>query len=54
MIKQVGNGETTKFWKDKWLGGEALVVRFTKLFSVFLDKDASIEENGKLIEGEWK
>jgi hypothetical protein len=33
VLKKVGNGALTGFWKDKWLGPEPLRYRFAALFN---------------------
>lgn len=51
--KVVGNGEGTRFWKDKWVGDEPLYSRFGRLFSIASDKNVTIHEKGVWVDGRW-
>ncbi|MCH99327.1 ribonuclease H protein, partial [Trifolium medium] len=42
VIKKLGNGEQTSFWKDKWVGDTTLKDRFPRLFSISTQKDVSV------------
>jgi hypothetical protein len=39
----IGNGEQTSFWKDVWLGDDALADRFPILFSHCTQKEMSVK-----------
>jgi hypothetical protein len=50
---RVGDGESVKFWHDKWCGGFPFKVLYPELFSISRDRDASVAalssfRNGKL------
>jgi hypothetical protein len=42
VIKKLGNGDQTSFWKDIWVGLSPLCVKFPRLFSISMQKDASV------------
>jgi hypothetical protein len=42
--RRVGRGDNTRFWKDAWVGNSPLCARFPRLFSISLQKEASVEE----------
>jgi hypothetical protein len=52
--KKVGNGNSTKFWKDVWLGDQSLENRFPRLFGISLLKDSLVCEAGRWENGTWK
>lgn len=37
VVRNVGNGESTRFWLDIWVGNEALCLAYPR-FSLFLVK----------------
>jgi hypothetical protein len=43
MIRKVGNGSSTHFWKTKWIGEDSLSILFPRLFSLTLEKDSMVE-----------
>ncbi|KAK2366908.1 hypothetical protein QL285_080242 [Trifolium repens] len=51
--KKVGNGNSTKFWKDVWLGDQSLEIRFPRLFGISLLKDSLVCEAGRWENGTW-
>ncbi|KAJ9564404.1 hypothetical protein OSB04_000370 [Centaurea solstitialis] len=51
--KEVGDGKSTKFWEDKWVGGEALKGKFPRLFNLETCKEVSIKDRGSSIENDW-
>ncbi|KAJ9555354.1 hypothetical protein OSB04_009968 [Centaurea solstitialis] len=51
--KEVGDGKSTKFWEDKWVGGEALKGKFPRLFNLETCKEVSIKDRGSFIENDW-
>jgi hypothetical protein len=46
MVKKVGNGGGTRFWLDKWVGGETLALLFPRLYSISNQKDFLISNMG--------
>ncbi|XP_071738946.1 uncharacterized protein [Rutidosis leptorrhynchoides] len=42
MVKTIGNGCSTRFWHDHWLGNEPLKSVFTRLFRLEQDKDVTV------------
>jgi hypothetical protein len=44
VVRRVGRGDSTRFWKDAWMGGDPLCVRFPRLFSISLQKDIMLSE----------
>lgn len=52
---EVGMGENVSFWDDIWLGNEKLSTKFPNLFSLILDKEASVASYSLLItDGRFK
>jgi hypothetical protein len=41
IVRVVGDGSSTLFWKDHWIGGNTLLVRFHRLFDPSENKLAS-------------
>ncbi|KAK2405812.1 hypothetical protein QL285_041620 [Trifolium repens] len=39
MVRRIGNGMLTRFWKDVWIGDVPLCIRFPRLYSISLQKD---------------
>jgi hypothetical protein len=52
--KKVGNGGTTKFWKDVWLGNQSLQSRFPRLFSISSQKEGLVSTMGRWDGGVWR
>ncbi|KAJ9539461.1 hypothetical protein OSB04_032194 [Centaurea solstitialis] len=48
--KVVGNGRNTKFWEDRWVGGEILKERFTRLYNLETCKAALVADRGSWLE----
>jgi hypothetical protein len=44
VIKKLGNGSQTRFWKDIWVGDIMLCEKFPRLFSIISNKDATVAE----------
>ncbi|XP_071728822.1 uncharacterized protein [Rutidosis leptorrhynchoides] len=44
FIKHIGNGSSTSFWDDRWLGDFKLRDKFQRLFRLARDKDAAVSE----------
>ena len=47
----VGNGQTVKFWKDRWCGAAPFRVSFPTLFSLAISKDAWVKDVWSSTEG---
>lgn len=50
----IGNGEKISFWNDNWIGNEPLHLRFSRLFSLSLDKESVVANMGEWRGSEWK
>lgn len=44
MVRKVGNGLTTSFWKDIWVGSSSHRSAFPRLYSLSIQKEASIAD----------
>ncbi|GAU25119.1 hypothetical protein TSUD_274080 [Trifolium subterraneum] len=44
ISRRVGRGDTTRFWKDCWVGQVPLCESFPRLFSISLQKEALVSE----------
>ena len=55
MGKKLGNGETTKFWLDRWLGPFQLCDEYSRVFSLEVNKEATVRERerGNFEGGHW-
>jgi hypothetical protein len=53
IIKKVGDGTTTSFWTDIWLGNLSLKDRFPRLFSVSTMKDVKVAAAGSWVDNSW-
>lgn len=42
----VGDGNSTRFWHDKWCSSRPMKVAFPRLFSIFVQCDAVISQMG--------
>jgi hypothetical protein len=51
--KKVGDGSSTSFWCDRWLGNFSLKELFDRLYLLFEDKDSSIKSLGEWVDGHW-
>jgi hypothetical protein len=38
VVKKLGNGENTSFWRDKWVGNSSLQTKFPRLYSISTQK----------------
>jgi hypothetical protein len=52
--KKVGNGNSTKFWEDVWIGELSLAVKFQRLFGISNQKSALVCEMGRWDGGGWR
>ncbi|MCH93818.1 putative non-LTR retroelement reverse transcriptase, partial [Trifolium medium] len=53
ISRTLGNGACTRFWCDKWIGDSLLSIKFPRLFSLSLQKEATVNEM-VVIDGESK
>ncbi|XP_071700011.1 uncharacterized mitochondrial protein AtMg00310-like [Rutidosis leptorrhynchoides] len=57
FIKSVGNGSTTSFWNEVWLGDVTLKSRFKRLHKLETNRDAAVSErvtwDGSKMAGTW-
>ena len=56
VCQMVGNGKTTLFWFDHWVGETPLRFKFPRLFDLVINKDCTVEEMKRLgwEVGGWK
>ena len=47
----MGNGISTLFWSDLWIGNIYLKVRFPRLFSVSIEKGSYVADMGIWVSG---
>ena len=50
-MRKVSNGRGTSFWRDRWIGDQALATVFPRLFSLALHKEAKIGDLWSLVDG---
>ncbi|GKU95921.1 hypothetical protein SLEP1_g9218 [Rubroshorea leprosula] len=53
LVKSVGEGNDTLFWKEKWCGKRTLKEKFNRLYKVAVSKEALIKDMGEWRDGEW-
>ncbi|MCI12865.1 putative non-LTR retroelement reverse transcriptase, partial [Trifolium medium] len=51
VIKRIGCGDQTKFWRDIWVGTVPLQDKFPRLFSVSTQKDCNVVDLREMVEG---
>jgi hypothetical protein len=51
VAKKLGRGNSFKFWKDIWVGDQALEQRFPRLFSISVQQEEVIPEVGRWMNG---
>ena len=49
----VGDGKSTRFWHDVWVGNIPLKIRFPSLFWAAVNQDASVADNYELDSHTW-
>ncbi|XP_057810311.1 uncharacterized protein LOC131024792 [Salvia miltiorrhiza] len=54
LSRLMGDGFDTKFWGDRWVGQKPLRFVFPRLFQLCGNKEASIGESGRWVEGKWE
>jgi hypothetical protein len=53
LRKKVGNGVTTQFWSDVWVGSRPLKEVFPRPFCVSASKDLLVSDAGSWVGGRW-
>jgi hypothetical protein len=55
VVRNVGNGRTTSFWRVPWRGSIPFMVKFNRLFSISTNQDASVHDlwRPSLSGGDW-
>jgi hypothetical protein len=51
--KKLGNGQSTMFWNEVWIGNQSLRHMFPRLFGISMQRDEVIGRMGMLEEGVW-
>ncbi|KAL8482923.1 hypothetical protein ACS0TY_025822 [Phlomoides rotata] len=54
MFRVVGNGKSTKFWRDIWVGTEPLSRSYNRLFRVSNQQEECIDGMGRWTETGWE
>ncbi|PNY12727.1 ribonuclease H [Trifolium pratense] len=54
FFKKIGNGGTTSFWHDSWLGPQPLKEVFPRFFLISVHKESSVLEVGRWVSGCWE
>ena len=54
MIRKVGQGDATRFWKDRWCGGNLLKDTFSRLYRLSSQKNYTIQQLGVWDNGVWR
>ncbi|MCH79402.1 LINE-1 reverse transcriptase like [Trifolium medium] len=44
ITRSLGNGASTRFWSDKWIGDSLLSVKFPRLYSLSTQKEATVRD----------
>ncbi|KAL9683503.1 hypothetical protein QQ045_015325 [Rhodiola kirilowii] len=50
---KLGNGSSTSFWHDVWLGDKSIKAQYPKLFLLAINNSASVREMGSWMGGDW-
>ena len=50
--KKIGDGKSTRFWDDIWLGDSSLKVQFPRIYELERDKSALVHERLVLVDWE--
>ncbi|KAL8544723.1 hypothetical protein ACS0TY_005092 [Phlomoides rotata] len=54
LLRIVGEGKSTKFWRDIWVGTEPLSRTYTRLFRISTQQEEHIDRLGKWSETGWE
>ncbi|KAJ9561074.1 hypothetical protein OSB04_006234 [Centaurea solstitialis] len=52
--KEVGNGESIRFWEDSWITGESLKNKFERLYRLESNKRVLVAERGEFLGEDWR
>jgi hypothetical protein len=52
-VRKVGNGGTTRFWKDVWVTNQSLESLFPRLFGISVQQEALVSDMGSWENGVW-
>jgi hypothetical protein len=50
VVRKVGNGLNTSFWNDRWRGDKSFRLKYPRLYSIVIDKEALVREMGEVFE----
>jgi hypothetical protein len=53
LVRRLGNGMHTRFWKDVWIGDGPLSLKFPRLFSLSMQKDICVGALLDVADGRW-
>ena len=53
MLVKVGNGNSVRFWHDRWCEAGMLKMAFLRLYSISMQKNFLISQMGNWHEGVW-
>ncbi|GAU10267.1 hypothetical protein TSUD_423970 [Trifolium subterraneum] len=53
FIKKLGNGGSTRFWLDHWIGVAPLKEVFPRLYNISLQMNHTIQEMGEWVNDKW-
>ncbi|MCI13942.1 ribonuclease H protein [Trifolium medium] len=53
FIKKLGNGGSTRFWLDHWIGVAPLKEVFPRLYTISLQMDHTIQQMGEWVNDKW-
>jgi hypothetical protein len=53
VVKRVGNGSHTMFWKEVWIGNQPLLAQFPRVYGISNQKTNTIFSMGRWVDGVW-
>jgi hypothetical protein len=53
IAKKIGNGNSTSFWNEVWIGNQSLRHMFPRLFGISMQKDEVIGRMGRVEDDMW-
>jgi hypothetical protein len=54
VIKRIGDGNSTSFWSEVWIGNQTLQLRFPRIFSIANHKDGTVASMGVWEGSVWR